>query len=296
MGHVDHAHQPEDDGEAERHQEQDRAERSALEQGLDGARQEAPALDASNRVHRRPAFRRRRGAVRHEALERGDRALRMEIAEAPRRRGALGRRAVRQVDQRQRLREGVAHPAIGFLLQRVFDDGCGGGNGLVAELHGGAAPYGGVGVGELRLRLIGVEERLDGQTEAPVGRHFFEIGQRHRAERRAIVGGADVDHVLVALRGLAATDHELGLAGARARVDATVAERAQELNPLRIARLANHGDGRFPLVRVVAGEIGERRGDFGGGRGSGGRVARCSRGEPRDQRKEYGETGDHAFF
>jgi hypothetical protein len=51
VGHVDHAHQPEDDGEAERHQEQDRAEGGALEQRLDGTRQEAPALDASNRVH-----------------------------------------------------------------------------------------------------------------------------------------------------------------------------------------------------------------------------------------------------
>jgi hypothetical protein len=190
----------------------------------------------------------------------------------------------------------MAHPAIGFLLQRFLDDGGRGGHGLVAELHGGATPHGGIGVGELHLRLVGVEERFDGQPEAPVGRHFFELGQRHRAQRLTIVRAADVDHVLVALGGLAAADQELGLAGPRARVDAPVAERAQELNPLRVPRLADHGDGRFPLVRVVTREIGQRRSDLGRGRGSGGRVARRSRGEPRDQRKENGETRDHAFF
>ncbi len=86
------------------------------------------------------------------------------------------------------------------------------------------------------------------------------------------------------------------LAGARARVDTAVAKRAEELDPLRVARLAQDGHGRLALVRVVAGEIGQRRGDLGGRRGSGGRVTRRSRGEPRDQRKEYGETVAHAFF
>jgi hypothetical protein len=220
----------------------------------------------------------------------------VEITETARRDGSLGPGPVRQMDQRQRLRESMAHPAIRFFLQRLFDDGGGAGGGLVAELHGGAASYGGIRIGQLALRLVGVEKRLDGEPEAPVSRDFLQVGQRHRAERLAIVGAGDVDHVLITRGGLGAADHQLGPTGARARVDAAVAQRAQELNPLRVPRLAEDGHGRLPLVRILADEIGERRGDLGGRRRSGGRVARRTRGEPRDQRKENGETRNHAFF
>ena len=130
------------------------------------------------------------------------------------------------------------HPAVGFFLERRFDDGCRAGRGLIAELHGGSASHAGIGIGKLRLGLVGVEKRLDHETEAAVGRDFLQVRQRHGAERLAVVGAGDVDDVLIALRGFGAADHELGLPGARARVHAAVAERAQELNPLRIARLA----------------------------------------------------------
>src|SRR5207247_193850 len=113
-------------------------------------------------------------------------------------------------------------------------------------------------------------------------------------ERLSIVGADDVDDVLVAAGRLAAADHELGGAPVRARVDAAVAERAEELDPLRVARLAEDGDGGLAFVGVVGPEIGQRSGDLGGRRGAG-RVARRSHGEPHDQRKENGET-DHAFF
>src|SRR5437899_3262277 len=73
----------------------------------------------------------------------------------------------------------------------------------------------------------------------------------------------------------------LGLAGARARVDAALAERVEELEPPRIASLSQDGDGGLALVGVFTCEVGERAGDL-GRRGGQSRVARRSRGEPRD--------------
>ena len=100
VGHVDDAHQPEDDGEAERHQQQDRRERRALEDRLDASGQQVPALDALDRDAAPPCRSRRRGAgVRREPLERRQRVRRVQRRRAsrprpPRAAGSPARRRI----------------------------------------------------------------------------------------------------------------------------------------------------------------------------------------------------------
>ena len=189
----------------------------------------------------------------------------------------------------------MADPAVRFLLQRRLDRRDGSDLGLVSELHGRAQADGWIGIGELRLRLVGVEERLDHEPQPTVGRHLLQVRQRHGAEWLPVVRAGDIDHIPVAARSLRAADDQLGRARARARVDATAAQRLEELDPLGIAGLAEDGDGRLAAIGVLTDEIRQRARHLGGPRGRR-RVARRSRGEPRDQRKENDETVSHAFF
>ena len=128
-----------------------------------------------------------------------------------------------------------------------------------------------------------------------IGRHFLQLGQRDGAERLLLVGARDVDDVLVAAGRLRPADDQLGRARLRPRVDAAVAERAEEPDPLRIARLAEDGDGRLAPIGVVTREVRQARGRFPA-------IAQAEpRGPPRERRatrsaKESSETVSHAFF
>ena len=198
--------------------------------------------------------------------------------------------AAGQADERQRLLERVPHVGHRLLLDRLLDHGRRAGVGLVPELQGGAAARLGIGTGELSARLVGIQERLDRDAQPPVGRDLDEPRQRHRAKRLPLVGGCDLDHLGVPLGGLRPTHHDLEVLAFAARVDVAVAERAQEVQPLRIARAADDVDRRLPLVRVVDGEIGE--GLEGVGRL---RVARRGAGEPRHEQQQE-QTLHQAFF
>src|SRR5207244_589443 len=106
-------------------------------------------------------------------------------------------------------------------LQRRLDRRDGSDLGLVSELHGRAQADGWIRIGELRLRLVGVEERLDHEPQPTVGRHLRQVRQRYGAEWLPVVRAGDIDHIPVAARSLRAADDQLGRARARARVDAT---------------------------------------------------------------------------
>jgi hypothetical protein len=198
--------------------------------------------------------------------------------------------AVGQANERQRLLQRVAHGGHRFLLDRRLDHRRRARRRLVAELHGGTAARLRIGTLELQARLIGIEERLDGDAQPAVGGDLDQAGQRHRAQRLSVVGGCDLDDLGVALGGLGAAHHNLGVLGLAARVHVAVAQRGEELQPLRIPGPADHGDGRLALVRVVDDEIGERLDGLGGLR-----VARRRTGEPRhDQQHE--QSLHQAFF
>ena len=90
VGHVDHAHQAEHDGEAERHQQQDRGERSALEEQSRRPGSGAPSARCSGSRARPPRARAPEApSVRRETLQGRHRALRVEVAERPGGRDAL---------------------------------------------------------------------------------------------------------------------------------------------------------------------------------------------------------------
>src|SRR5262249_50708224 len=201
------------------------------------------------------------------------------------------RLAVRQTDQRERLLERVTYVRDTFLRDGGLDDAGHARVRLVAELHGSAASRLGIGAGQLQARLVGIEERLDRDAQPSVGRDFRETRHRHRAERLSVVGGGDVDHVLIALRRLGATDHDVGPVLA-SRIYVAVAQRREEFEPLRVLGAAEHRHRRLALVAVFRGEIGERLDDIGRLR-----VARRRSGEPRHGQQQQQERMLHqAFF
>jgi hypothetical protein len=162
----------------------------------------------------------------------------------------------------------------------------------MAELHRRPAPRLGVGAGKLRARLVGVEERLDGDTQPPVGGEFGEARDRYSAEWLAVVRRHDLDDVLVAFRGLGAADDDLARVGLASRVDVAVAERGEELEPLWIATATEHGHRGLALVAVLERDVAERLERLGRLR-----VARRGSGEPRHgQQQEQKRTRHQAFF
>ena len=216
----------------------------------------------------------------------------MEVTQRLRGEDAVRSLAVREADECLRLLERLAHAVDALLGDRGLDHGRRARVGLVAELQRGAAAPLGIGARELRPRLVGVEKRLDGDAQPTVGRDLREARHGHGAERRPGVGGCDVDELGVALGGLGTAHHHLQRLALRACVHVTVTQCGQQLEPLRIARAAEHVHGGLALLGVVGREVGER---LEGLRRL--RVARRHSGEPRhEQRQQQQRTRHQAFF
>ncbi len=140
---------------------------------------------------RRLALGRRGAGVGRQPLERRHRAERVQ-----RRRAwwppadADGGVAVGQADQRQRLGQRVAHPRILLWRAPPRPSAPRRPSAWLPSLMAAPRRTSGSGLANWHARLVGIEERLDGDAQPPVGRDLDQVGHRHRAQRAAVVGAS----------------------------------------------------------------------------------------------------------
>ena len=205
----------------------------------------------------------------------------MQTAEALRREHAHGGITAREADQRERLLQGVLHLRVALFRDRCLDDRRRTRLGLVSELHRGAPPRLSVRARQLRACFVGFEERFDGDTQAAVGGDLRQARDRHGAERLLVIRCGDLDDILIALRGLRPRHDDLDRLALGARVHVALAQRREELEPLRVLGASDDRDRCLALVGIVDREVGQRLERLGGLR-----VARRRNGEPRDEQQQ----------
>src|SRR6185295_5989420 len=211
-----------------------------------------------------------------------------------------------EADQGHALLEGEAHPAVGLLRQGVLEQLQDRGVADVGHLNGGGAARDRILIDEVGLARERIDQRPDGDAQAPPAKDFRERGQVDQqrfavgsGDRITPVRGEEGDEGLVPLADLVADDHGVLLAPREgAHVDAALAQRLEQGQDLSIARLAQRDRGAFLHRRVRGGHVRDVLGD---GLGGSPRALRyCRGGEPRQQREREEERSPHerayAFF
>ncbi len=297
VGHVDHAHQPEDDRQPEGHQQENGGEREPLEAGLDGLGQEPPALDALDGALRRLLQRRRALRIRSQITEPIQGVDALECSESLRGRHALDLGPRAQPDEGHRLLEGVADPAVVLPGEGVGQDLERAGIAPIAHLGRRRRAHGRVRIAEVVLPREGVDERAQQEPQAAPGRHLLQRRQLDEqrlalgaGEGLTAIGGEERDEGLVAFRDLVPDDDGLlAAAGRLAHVHAALAQRLQQRQDLAVPGLAEGDRRRLLDGRVARGHAGDVLGDL--RRGCGARRRRG--GQPRQQRERHEERREH---